>query len=491
MKIAFGIIVFESDFVLKQCLDQIYPFASQILIAEGPVKYWKDRGYTTSSDLTNHVLDTYPDPEQKITIVRGTYKEKTDQSNAYIPYLKKDTDYLWMVDADEIYKIKDIEKTIDYLEKQSPEMVSIKLITFYGGFKHFLTGFEQRFDCRRIFKTTPGCRWKDHRPPCLEHKTKVSGKVVTGDEFTKQTGVYIYHYSYVFPNQVYRKLQYYKAAVSKSNCIDNYFETIYLPWVMGDAEIKQSIEQTYLGVHEFKPEARGDCYTENYTGTHPESIEKSMVDLVFRLNGELTLYTKQNPSSYGNLVDSWKNQDVFQDQLELNLKEFNSPKWPNHWHTFLDFINKIKAKSILDVGCGSGIFSAICKPLRYVGLDYSQEAIRIATRANSFESSKFFVYDLWSLTEEIVSGFDVIHLGAVLDVLPNGHQALDFIASLRPKAIILTRVELTDKQSHFYVYKAYNKIDTYRFYHNRKEVYDLLSDYTVTMNGNNLLAVLK
>ena len=37
MKIAFGMIVFEGDYVLKECLEQVYPFASQILIAEGPV----------------------------------------------------------------------------------------------------------------------------------------------------------------------------------------------------------------------------------------------------------------------------------------------------------------------------------------------------------------------------------------------------------------------------------------------------------------------
>jgi hypothetical protein len=31
MKIAFGMIVFEGDYVLKQCLEQVYPFAEQIL----------------------------------------------------------------------------------------------------------------------------------------------------------------------------------------------------------------------------------------------------------------------------------------------------------------------------------------------------------------------------------------------------------------------------------------------------------------------------
>ena len=66
MKIAFGMIVFEGDYVLRECLEQVYPFATQILIAEGPVKYWQDRGKTTSGDFTNQILHSFPDPENKI-----------------------------------------------------------------------------------------------------------------------------------------------------------------------------------------------------------------------------------------------------------------------------------------------------------------------------------------------------------------------------------------------------------------------------------------
>ena len=43
-------IVFEGDYVLRECLQQVYPHASQILIAEGPVKYWQEKGRTTSLD---------------------------------------------------------------------------------------------------------------------------------------------------------------------------------------------------------------------------------------------------------------------------------------------------------------------------------------------------------------------------------------------------------------------------------------------------------
>ena len=66
MKIAFGMIVFEGDYVLKECLECVYPFAEQILIAEGPVKFWQDQGKITSEDKTNQILQNFPDPDNKI-----------------------------------------------------------------------------------------------------------------------------------------------------------------------------------------------------------------------------------------------------------------------------------------------------------------------------------------------------------------------------------------------------------------------------------------
>ena len=51
MKIAFGMIVFNGDFVIKECLESVYPYANQILIAEGPVIYWQNEGFNTSANV--------------------------------------------------------------------------------------------------------------------------------------------------------------------------------------------------------------------------------------------------------------------------------------------------------------------------------------------------------------------------------------------------------------------------------------------------------
>jgi hypothetical protein len=298
MKIAFGMIVFEGDYVLHECLEQVYPFASQILIAEGPVSYWQQQGRTTSLDNTNKILQEFPDPDKKITIIHGQYKEKDDQCRAYMRHIKPDIDYIWNLDSDEIFKTDDLYKMIDYLQIEKPTSVGIRSCTFYGGFDNYLTGFELAKDnFLRVFKYTNGSTWLTHRPPTIiyPNNVQIQPKHIDSDTLYEQTGIQMYHYSYVFPNQVFKKLAYYKNAVSKSNCIDNYFAKIYLPWVTGNQSQKLEIENQFLGVHEFQPTSRGPCFTTPFLGIHPESIARRISKLRQVFINQLNVFTS-NPN---------------------------------------------------------------------------------------------------------------------------------------------------------------------------------------------------
>lgn len=293
MKIAFGMIVFEGDYVLKQCLEQVYPFASQILIAEGPVSYWQRQGRTTSTDETNKILDEFPDPENKIKIVHGQYGEKDEQCRAYMQYINDDIDYIWNLDSDEVYKTEDLKKMIDFLEAEQPTSVGIRSCSFYGGFDRYLTGFElNRDNFLRVFKYTNGSTWLTHRPPTIKYPegSNIVLKHIDSETLYNKTGIQMYHYSYVFPKQVDTKINYYKDSVSKQNCIDNYFDEIYLPWVLADDAEKKFIEAKYLGVHEFKPHVRGECYTEKFGFGHPEAITNDMESLTNKFNKQLKEY---------------------------------------------------------------------------------------------------------------------------------------------------------------------------------------------------------
>jgi thiol-disulfide isomerase/thioredoxin len=280
LKIAFNMIVFNGDYVLEEVLRAVYPFAYQILVAEGPVTYWQQQGYTCSDDNTNEILHYFPDPDKKIVIHNGQYAEKHEQAQAALANIKPNADYLWNLDCDEVFKESDLKRLIDMLGKDRPASVGFPSKSFFGGFADTMGGFEANAEFRRVLKYEPGAVWASHRPPCLEYHpdTLLPSQAHVSAADNKRVDLFMYHYSYVFPKQVKEKVQYYKAAVSQDNCIDNWFENVYAPWVMAEywGKSRQEVEDRYNGVHEFKPEVRGPCFTQPWRGQHPRVIHDAM-----------------------------------------------------------------------------------------------------------------------------------------------------------------------------------------------------------------------
>jgi trans-aconitate methyltransferase len=197
-----------------------------------------------------------------------------------------------------------------------------------------------------------------------------------------------------------------------------------------------------------------------------------------------------------NVINSWKNNLVFQKQLKFNLNELISVNnYPQHWIDFIRFIKEIKPKNILDIGCGCGAYYELCKiqfsNIEYTGIDYSKEAIQLAIK--NWNYNNFFVKDYQDLNKEYIDKFDLIHLGAVLDVLPNGDEALEFILSLSAKNIIIGRMKVSEKPSYYETYTAYDEIITYSYSHNLNNFIDLCSkyDYDIYNSNNNYLLVKK
>ena len=106
-------------------------------------------------------------------------------------------------------------------------------------------------------------------------------------------GVRMYHYSYVFPQQVNLKVQYYKSAVSMDNCIDDYYEKVYEPWV-NNPKMREEIEKEWEGVHEFKPQYRGPCYTSKFEGQHPPKIQENIDSLKKKFDNQLKEVCNEN-----------------------------------------------------------------------------------------------------------------------------------------------------------------------------------------------------
>jgi len=190
-------------------------------------------------------------------------------------------------------------------------------------------------------------------------------------------------------------------------------------------------------------------------------------------------------------IDSWKNKNVFIKQLDLNKKELDG-SYPSHWNSFIKIINSLNENiKLLDIGCGVGSYLELCKRhcigVNYTGMDYSEDAISIAKDYWNFNN--FFTMNFYDLDQDFISDFDMIHLGALLDVLPNGDDALDFLLKLNVKYVFISRMEISYK-SGYDVYTAYDEIKTYKFQHGQSEISKIINQneyQLVAVENNNIL----
>ena len=54
--------------------------------------------------------------------------------------------------------------------------------------------------------------------------------------------------------------------------------------------ISKEVEEEFIGVHEFKPHSRGECFTQPFILSHPESIIKDMSQLKNKFDLQLKKY---------------------------------------------------------------------------------------------------------------------------------------------------------------------------------------------------------
>ena len=284
-KVVFSIIVLNGEPFLESCIESLLPFG-RVIAVEGPVTYWQKRGYTTSTDNTNTVLNRLLGADN---VIHGIWNEKNDMLRAAERMIPDDASHIFCVDSDEIWKAEDLVKIFEILDGW--DSVAFKPYSFYGGFERYMTGYEEEcppWGWQRIQRWFPGAVWKTHRPPTIlspdgdawrDHQHLSANN-------TAAMSVHFFHYSYCLPNQMKDKADYY-AYRNPNGTIPNYFEQVYLPWVRGDDRAKKQIEHKWRGVHNELPSKRGDCFTREFKGEHPPAIAKRLPELRERFAREL------------------------------------------------------------------------------------------------------------------------------------------------------------------------------------------------------------
>jgi hypothetical protein len=293
INVTLGIIVLNGEPFTRYCIRALYPHANQIIISEGAC--YGSRNVATpeghSRDGTLELLRELrknEDPENKITIVTAEDEghpdgfwpgEKHEQCRAFT---KRATgNYLWQVDIDEFYKDEDIIKIKDLLSAGKISCVSFKQFGFWGGFDAYVDGWylrRQLTEIFRIFQWGEGYQYLTHRPPTVinskGHDMKTLGWLRAKD--MQRMGIFLYHYSFVFPKQVKEKAEYYKEAEwSKRKEAEWWANEVFLK--LTDPFRVFSITSSYSWLQKFK-------------GSHPSIIQHLKDDLKA---GILNIETRQ------------------------------------------------------------------------------------------------------------------------------------------------------------------------------------------------------
>lgn len=227
-RITFGIIVLNGEPFTRYCLRSLYPFAHELIVVEGG--HEATRSVTTATghsiDGTLETLQRFKqeeDPEDKLTIVTtdGFWpwkdefgKDRTPQSREYA--VRATGDYLWQVDIDEFYLPEDMRLVTDMLAADpSITAVSFKQLTFWGSPDYRCDSWHLRWGSdiyHRLFKWGPGYRYVTHQPPTVhdERGRDLRDLHWVGGRELARRGVFMYHYSLLFPWQVEQKTRIYR-----------------------------------------------------------------------------------------------------------------------------------------------------------------------------------------------------------------------------------------------------------------------------------------
>lgn len=279
VKITFGMIVFNGEPFVRYNLSSVYPFAHQIIVVEGAclssASIAGPHGHSTDGTLeTLHRFKREEDPENKLTIVTaadegyadGFWPEKDEMSFAYAN--RATGNYLWQLDSDEFYHEEELSRLMGVLRAKRPDMISFPMITFWGSPDYIVDGFflirDKHDQIPRVFAWGPGYKYATHRPATVldENGVDLRKKLWFQASDLKRMRIYMYHYSLLFPHQVFSKVRYYKDLLNSR--IDSWEESVFC-----------RLERPFRAHNVY----RHVSWLERFRGTHPAAIYAMINDI--------------------------------------------------------------------------------------------------------------------------------------------------------------------------------------------------------------------
>lgn len=259
-KVVACIIAFNEEDFITQCIKSVYDFAHKIIIIEGSTE--STREFATpeglSNDRTNHLLESFPDSHEKMQVIHGKWKDKTEMRNEYCKHLDG-MDYAFIVDADEVWPRNELLR-IEHILMARPELrtISVNMHEFWQDLGHKCRGVWENFLGRKtVIKLDKGLQYKDHINPVDKDGNEFKGGILAQD-------IYFFHYNYAKSDEkIKAKIQYYlNRGTPGFNLRPDWYETVWMGW----KKAPDHVEKEY-GTHPF-----GGGWSEPFIGDHPEAM---------------------------------------------------------------------------------------------------------------------------------------------------------------------------------------------------------------------------
>ncbi len=192
-----------------------HPNIHKIAVVEGAVSLFahaatKD-GFSLDDTRKKMIGMLALDVEGKIVYDRyGWASDKSELRNRALELVGKSCDYIMVLDADEVWKQKDLDKLVDFI-KNKPEVSVVWYPAYHFWKKKNLVAVGSQWDKHlfRFFKySDKTLHWEKHETPVVNKDGIDITKL--GKEAKLQT-IHFYHYGYCKPgDRVRDKLEYYK-----------------------------------------------------------------------------------------------------------------------------------------------------------------------------------------------------------------------------------------------------------------------------------------
>ena len=205
MKVSIAMIVCNESQFIERNLRNHYRFADEIIIVEGATeKYAQVIGSHTSTDNTIEIIESFPDIQHKITLVKPTrpWKDKIEMQNEFCK--RADDGILLKIDADEFYHPKDLERMFNAFDQDAAlTLIYPYWYHFWGNKDHIIVGGRWNIPHCKIWRFKKHYRYKNTHNRIQDGELEISGASNTssglgnGCKVARLDDLYCYHYGYL------------------------------------------------------------------------------------------------------------------------------------------------------------------------------------------------------------------------------------------------------------------------------------------------------